>query len=66
MGQELVSIFYTYLREEVLEVAHVLSTLSVRFNLGQVKLIMDLFSGVCLGLANSLGLGGFSLLFALR
>ena len=66
MGEELVSILYTYLREEVLEVAHVLSTLGIGFDLGQVKLITDLFSHVSLGLASGLGFGGGSFLFALR
>ena len=52
MGQELVGILYTNLREEVLEVVHVLSSLSVRLDLSQVKLIMDLFSRLSLGLAS--------------
>lgn len=65
MGEELVSILYTYLREEVLEVAHVLSTLGIGFDLGQVKLITDLFSHVSLGLASGLGFGWGSFLFAL-
>ena len=65
LGEELVGILYTNLREEVLEVAHVLSTLSIGFDLGQVKLITDLFSGVSLGLASGLGCGGSSFLFAL-
>ena len=64
MGHKLVGILYTYLRQEVLEVAHVLSSLCVCLDLGQVKLIMDLFSGISLGLAGTLGLGGSSFLFA--
>ena len=65
MGKELVSILYANLREEVLEVAHVLCTLSIRFDLGQVKLIMDLLSGVSLGLAGSLRFSRGSFLFTL-
>ena len=62
MGQELVGILYTNLREVVLEVVHVLSSLSVRLDLSKVKLIMDLFSGVSLGNAGLVCLGGRSII----
>ena len=60
MGQELVSILHAHLREEVLEVVHVLTPLSLRLDLGHAELVVGLISDMldaCLGLASGLGRG---------